>query len=217
MVALPDLPVPETEAGEVRSTVRDVLAQDAYEELQPGLTDRLWALFRDGLGWLLDTLETTGTGGVLGFAIIVVVVAVLVLLTVRGLRRMRRTPSAEEPLVGLAGRTAEDWLADAAAAEAAGRHRDAVRCRYRALVAELAAAGVVEEVPGRTVGEYRAAVAASAPDATAPFDAARAVFERAWYAERPVTAEDADELRGHAERAARGAGLRRLAGMGSTR
>ena len=52
-------------------------------------------------------------------------------------------------------RTAAQWRAEAAAHDAAGRWREALRCRYRALVAELAGRGLVEEIPGRTSGEYR--------------------------------------------------------------
>ena len=215
MVTLPDLPVPEPDAGEVRDTVRDVLAQEAYEDLQPTLLDRLWELVRNGIGRFLELLEATGTGGMLGVVIIVVVALVLLLLTVQGLRRMRRTPTVDEPLVGVAGRTGDDWRADAAAAEAAGRHRDAVRCRYRALVADFAAAGLVEEVPGRTVGEYRGAVAQSAPGAAPAFDRASEVFERAWYADLPVTADDTAELAAAVDEASKAAEGRRPAGAGS--
>ena len=45
------------------------------------------------------------------------------------------------------GRTADDWRSEAAQLEAAGRWRAALRCRYRALVAELAGNGRARRPP----------------------------------------------------------------------
>ena len=45
----------------------------------------------------------------------------------------------------------------------ARRFRDAIRCRYRALVGDLARRGMIDEIPGRTSGEERVQMAAAAP------------------------------------------------------
>jgi hypothetical protein len=70
-----------------------------------------------------------------------------------------------------------------------------VRCRYRALVAELAARGLVDEVPGRTAGEYRGEVRRNLPDAAADFAGATELFELAWYGRGETGAQQASRLR----------------------
>src|SRR5207244_8332949 len=99
-----------------------------------------------------------------------------------------------------AARPPGDWEAGAAGHEAAGRWRDAVRCRYRALVADLARRGVVDEVPGRTSGEYRAEVTASLPAAAADFTGATDLFERAWYGAADAGPDDDERFKRLAER-----------------
>jgi hypothetical protein len=84
-----------------------------------------------------------------------------------------------------AARSAVDWRAEAARHERDRRWRDALRCRYRALVADLAWRGLVEEVPYRTAGEYRDLMGARAPAAAGDFNGATELFEDAWYGDRP--------------------------------
>lgn len=148
----------------------------------------------DGVGRVVELLESSGLGSPVGLALLVLVAAVLVALGVRALTGIRRSPAPGEPEVGTVGRHARDWLQDAATAEAGGQLREAVRCHYRALVAELAADGLVEEVPGRTAGEYRAEVAGRAPGAVAAFGRATDRFEVAWYAERLISRDDLEEM-----------------------
>ena len=81
-------------------------------------------------------------------------------------------------------RTPAEWRAEAEALEADGQWKLALRCRYRALVGDLIAAGLLEDVPGRTTGEYRRDVAVRAPDRSSAFDEATELFELAWYADR---------------------------------
>jgi hypothetical protein len=85
-------------------------------------------------------------------------------------------------------RPAAEWLADAAACEARSDWRGALRCRYRALVADLAQRGLVEEIAGRTTGEYRAAVAETLPASADLFAGATELFELAWYGDGPTDA-----------------------------
>jgi hypothetical protein len=92
-------------------------------------------------------------------------------------------------------RPAAEWRAEAEAHETAGRWRPALRCRYRALVADLASRGLVEEVPGRTTGEYRRQVDAAVPDVAPAFDGATLLFEGAWYGGRDTGADDAARFR----------------------
>ena len=107
----------------------------------------------------------------------------------------------------LAGRVVDDdspparWRRRAEEHAAAGEFRDAVRCRYRALVGDLARAGYVDEIPGRTSGEERGQVrdtvgalgSLGAPEASAvtdSFDVAADAFDSAWFDTGAVTADD---------------------------
>jgi hypothetical protein len=62
-------------------------------------------------------------------------------------------------------------------------------------VAALADAGIVEEVPGRTAGEYRQEVGSAVPEARADFDGASEVFERVWYGDEPGGRDAVDRVR----------------------
>jgi hypothetical protein len=62
-------------------------------------------------------------------------------------------------------------------------------------VADLAARGLVEEVPGRTAGEYRRQVDAVVPEVAPAFDGATSLFEGAWYGGRSTGAEEAARFR----------------------
>lgn len=100
----------------------------------------------------------------------------------------------------------ERWRRLAADARDGGDHREAVRCQYRALVGDLARAGYVDEIPGRTSGEERRQVAEIAPhlgagdDVAHHFAVAADTFDSAWFDDEPVTADD-DERFVAAERA----------------
>lgn len=82
------------------------------------------------------------------------------------------------------------WRRAAAEHRGAGRFRDAVRCEYRALVGELARAGHVDEIPGRTSGEEREQIRELAPQVSPSFDTAADIFDAAWFDDAVVTAED---------------------------
>ena len=84
---------------------------------------------------------------------------------------------------------------EAEAHERAGEWKLALRARYRSLVADLASRGLVDEIPGRTAGEYRAEVAETVPGVASEFAGATELFERAWYGNRPTGADDAAHFR----------------------
>lgn len=86
------------------------------------------------------------------------------------------------------------WREEADAHAAAGRVRDALRCRYRALVGDLARRGLLDEIPGRTTGEERDQLIVSAPEAADRFDAAADLFDAAWYGDAPVDRTDLDRF-----------------------
>lgn len=85
-----------------------------------------------------------------------------------------------------------DWRKEADAHRRAGRFRDALRCRYRALVGDLARRGLIDEIPGRTTGEERRQLRVVRPAASPPFDEAADLFDDAWYGHADVD-ESADD------------------------
>lgn len=86
------------------------------------------------------------------------------------------------------------WRAEADEHRRAGRFRDALRCRYRALVGDLARRGLIDEIPGRTTGEERAQMGEVAPRAEEPFSEAADLFDKAWYGHLTVDERDDDRL-----------------------
>ena len=72
--------------------------------------------------------------------------------------------------------------------------RDALRARYRVLVGELAARGLIGDLVGRTTGELVADVRASAPAVVPAFAAATDIFEETWYGGATVGAAERDRF-----------------------
>jgi hypothetical protein len=188
-----DLPVPGNDPSSVRSLTKGILADPQFRAPRRGVLAAAWHWLTTELGKVLTRIFGGGPGGsgwVALAAVIVVAVAVIVLviLTARGAGRGARRGRLPAVVVRGAGpsRSPAEWRMEAAAHEAAGRWRDGLRCRYRALVAELAGRGIVEEIPGRTSGEYRRDVGAAVPNAASAFDGATRAFEEAWYGARPI-------------------------------
>jgi hypothetical protein len=185
-------PRSSADADEVRRTVEDVLREPAFTAAQ----DTWLAGLRDDIRqWFLERLQdlfSSGAGTVLAWVLVGLAVVVGLAVAVRALQGTRRGATASDgpAAVVVSRRPPADWLADARAAQAAGDLGEAVRCGYRAVVASLAGAGALEEVPGRTVGEYRTQVADHRPDRLDDFTRASDVFERVWYARRPATGDD---------------------------
>jgi hypothetical protein len=163
-------------------------------------------------------VSTSGGGGsgassvieLLVWLVFIGLVAVLLALAVRavaqrsGWRPRRRTATpdevADEDVVELARtvvdhrRTPDDWRREAEEHRRAGRHRDALRCRYRALVGDLARRDVIDEIPGRTTGEERRQLSLVAPDRSESFHAAADLFDGAWYGHVEVGDRDLDTM-----------------------
>jgi hypothetical protein len=106
-----------------------------------------------------------------------------------------------------------DWAAEVERCERAGLWRDALRARYRVLVGDLAARGLIGDLVGRTTGELVADVRQSAPAVVPAFAAATSIFEETWYggaadgaAERDRFLTLAAEVRAAADRARTAAG-----------
>lgn len=81
---------------------------------------------------------------------------------------------------------------------AAGRYKEAVRERLRAMVRDLIELGVLPQTPGWTVTELAVAAIATRPALDAPMRSAVAIFSEIWYGLRPATAQDDQAMRAHA-------------------
>ena len=192
---LADLPAPSRDPGQIHRAVDEVLARREFRPATRPLLDRIWSWIAARIGELLATLTATTAGSIIGLAIFALILLVLGLLAARFLRTMSRSPEVAAAVVDVPRRSAAEWRAEAEAHEAAGEWRQAVRCRYRALVVDLASRGVVEEVPGRTSGEYRGEVSRNLPPASEAFAGATEVFDRAWYGQRPTGQGEAARFR----------------------
>lgn len=163
-----------------------------------------------------DTLpppNNSGSGGAnlnwLGGLLWLLFIALLVMLAVflvrylldrSGRRRKRQQSDAddvddldqvEQAAVAIdRSREPTNWRAEAEEHRRAGRYREALRCRYRALVGDLARRGLIDEIPGRTTGEERTQLRQVQPTAGTPFTSAADLFDGAWYGHHAVDADD---------------------------
>jgi hypothetical protein len=181
---------------EIRRAAQHVFARPEYQH-HKGLLQRF-------IDWLRSLLPSGPRGPgtfspaaelilYLGLLTAVVVLVVLVVMVVRSIRRRPRKDVADdvettiEPEIE---RTVAEWRSEAERAEAEGRWKDALLCRYRELVGELVERDALPAVPGLTTGELRAGLAEVVPAASADFDAATTIFELAWYADAPTDERD---------------------------
>ena len=181
------LPPPEAGADEIRRAADEILSRPEFQEPPRSLYQRALDWIGDLISEAIGALVSGGTGAVVAWVLLLAVVALVAYLVVRTVQGDRRRPSAGDA-TGLTieaddRRPVDAWMADAERFEGEGRWRDAIRCRYRAIVAGLARSGVVDEVPGRTAGEYRVLVGRGRPAVAEPFAGATDLFERAWYGE----------------------------------
>ncbi|HEX7166047.1 MAG TPA: DUF4129 domain-containing protein [Acidimicrobiales bacterium] len=187
------LPPPTHDPEDVREAAEEVLSRPEFAEPPKSIYDRVLDALGDAINRVLSTLFEGGRSSVVAWIALTVVVFVIAFLIVKVARAVRRPPPGEPGFTVETDvrRPAVEWDEEAARHAAEGRWRDALRCRYRALVARLASAGAVDEIPGRTAGEYRREVGRTRPQVAPPFAEATDLFERAWYGHRP-TGEDDD-------------------------
>jgi hypothetical protein len=147
--------------------------------------------------------------GALLWVLLIAIAVALVFVAVRYVadRTRRRTDQdddaeTEESTEARIGPVAVDrsrepagWRLEADEHRANGRWRDALRCRYRALVGDLARRGLIDEVPGRTTGEERRQMRIVAPEALPSFGEAADMFDAAWFGRVPVGEADDDRFR----------------------
>ena len=201
-----ELRVPDRDPEQVRQVVREVLSRPEFRPPPRSLTERLLDWVLEAVGRLLAALGGTGAGGIVGLVLLALVLLGVGVLAARFSRGLTPSPEVAAAVPGGRRRSAAEWRAEAEAQERAGAWREAVRSRYRALVADLASRGLVEEVPGRTAGEYRWEVGRALPEAATDFAGATELFEVAWYGRSRTGQGEAARLRDLSDRVLRRAG-----------
>lgn len=204
--------------GVLRERAADLLSRPPYREEPEGLGERLVGTVREWLAELLDTvLGTLAADDALAWLVVATGVALLLVVVRRATRGLAADRAVDAPATGEGGgRPASAWHAEAEAHERAGAYGQAVRCRYVALVTGLVELGIVEEVPGRTVGELDRELRAAAPSLAPPAAEAGRIFAEVVYGRAPASAQQAARLRELVRGATGGAGgSRRPVGSGA--
>lgn len=189
-------------SGDGRAEVEQLLSAREFQyPKSPG--ERIGEWVGDRLEWLLDRLPGVdvpsgafagGVGAVIGWMLVALALAAIVVVAVVAARRWApRQPRVAEAVSEVElehRRTAREWAGDAAALEAAGEWKLALRARYRELVRTLVDRSQVQDLAGRTPGELCADVAHTTPAAAEDLAAATALFELPWYGAEPTGADE---------------------------
>jgi hypothetical protein len=182
LLAGTDLPTLEHAPSELRERARDLLNRPPYRDGGEGPVTDLLRRAREAVArWLelvLDTLtgDTRAAWGIVAIGTVLLLVAVW-----RATRGWSGDRSIVEVPASRPSRSAAAWAEEADTHAASGRWRDAVRCRYAAVVGSLVEGGVLRDVPGRTVRELDRELASAAPTVAGEVRDAGAVFEEVWY------------------------------------
>jgi len=188
--------------------------KDKAAEIVAGYSDE--SILDRIFGWIGDQLEKlfpdslsggSGMGGsvftIISWVIIIVVIGAVAYLLYRFLANQPARAEPAEPELDVsthAGRAPADWRSAAEECEREGRWKQALLCRYRALVGELVDASLLADIPGRTPGEYRSDLAEALPPGADEFGEVTNLFESAWYADRPTGPDENGRFRLLSER-----------------
>lgn len=203
--SLAELPEPTLDPEAVRDDADSILADAKFKEPPKSLMQRLGEWFSEKL---LELTNRAGDGGVfsaLGWFLVLAFIAVIAFFVFRIGRTMRTDPGVELEVLVEPRRDPDEWRKLAEQCEARGEWKDALRCRYRALIGELVEHGVVRDIPGRTAGEYRQDLATAEPDIAPAFSGASDLFEQAWYGDLPTGPEENRRFRQLADEVLAGA------------
>jgi hypothetical protein len=204
------LPEPEPSTSASNSEADSVLSGVEYQEPPKSFWETVGEWFQEQLGKVFNSTGSFWSG----FAYIILAVLVgavaFLLVRLRGTARFRGNDAGFE--FDLEDRRPpQAWLKDAERFEARGEWKQALRCRFRALVGELIELGALRDLPGRTTGEYRVEMRAFAPAASDAFVGATDLFERAWYGDEATGPEQNARFRDLADRSVTGARAARRA------
>lgn len=193
--AMAALPEPTWTPPEVRDAADDVLDGAEFQRPEPNVLERARAWVEERVGRVLQGLVTGDGASVLGWIVLLASVVAIALLLARLGRTVQRDPARATSVSVERARTAAQWVDEAERLEAEREWKLALRCRFRALVTSLVEQGRVDDVPGRTAGEYRAQIDDALADAAADFAEATYLFEDAWYGDEPTGPAENERFR----------------------
>lgn len=165
----------------MRRLARSILARPEFAEPPASLLVRARDWVFAQVRQFAERLFEGGAPSATGWLAVALAALALVALALRIRRGFVPDPAAPVASGEVGPLRPAAWRAEAARRAALGAWREALRCRYRAVVAELAERGLLDDVPGRTTGEQRALLAAAFPAAAAAFAALTDLFESGWY------------------------------------
>jgi Domain of unknown function (DUF4129) len=168
-------------AATVRDRARQILGERQFRGHSESIVQRFENWMARTFDHILGAFFSGGGLTAVGVIVAVAIVVAALVLAARFALRVQADPKLARSSRNRVSRQPVEWAAQAALHEAAGEWRDALRCRYRALVAELSLRGVLEEIPGRTAREYENQVQVRLPSSGPAFDEASDLFEAAWY------------------------------------
>jgi hypothetical protein len=177
-------------AEEIRHLADDILARPEFRQPEPSLIEQARDWVEKRIGDILDAAFSGSAGSLVGWVVLLVAVGLIIWSATRFSRTVQAGGRVGIEVEGIHRRSPAQWRAEAEDHEAAGAWKEALRCRYRALIGDLVAEGVLDDVAGRTTGEFRRDVTERAPDRSEAFSAATELFELAWYADRPTGADE---------------------------
>lgn len=220
MTPLGQLRPPDHDPDEVDRLIGDILSRSEFQPAEQSWLRRQWERFVNWLSSLGDDssappeildaptggAEGGGPGSLVAYLLLALVLALAVWVVIRVVRA-RRAGRVDDDTDDDAGvdveieqhRTASDWRSRALAFEADEDWREAVRAWLRWGIRTMVDRGVLEDVPGRTTGEYRRYVRDRYPELEVDFDRASRLFDEVWYADRAASSESVATVRTHIE------------------
>jgi hypothetical protein len=198
------LPEPTHDPEEVEELADEILDRSEFRQPEPNPLERARQWVEREVGELFESAFSGSAGSLVGWAVLAAGLAAALWFGTRFGRTVQSGRGVAVTVEHGHQRTPGEWRSEAADHEAAGRWKQALRCRYRALVGDLVAAGVLDDVAGRTSGEFRREVADRAPGAAADFGGATELFELAWYGDRPTGPDENRRFRDLADRVGAG-------------
>jgi len=185
-------------ATAVRDTIASVVRERAY---QRSLTTSVFQRFLTWLADLWRRILSPLKGSISARDLVIGLAVALVVIAIARMVYAARATSDEWDAVGehrRRARTADPWT-DVEQFAAAGRFTEAAHALYAALLARLAARGVIRMHPSKTAGDYARELRRREFADQARFQAFRVRYDRVVYGLRECTPEDYAALAREAE------------------